>query len=155
MKFKFSSFTSRWLTGCLTLGALCLGMLMAPDASAQGRVETLSITNVVPASSTDSAPMAGIIDASRVTQFALGGLVKLQGAGTSAVTYTVARSLDQSNWQTSFTLAVTAAGTTVVPWGTNVTCGAFPYWKITSLQNGNATALTNHIVYVGTKRNAD
>lgn len=148
------SFTSTWMGACLALVA-CVAFLLQPDAQAQARVETLGITNVVPASTTDSAPMAGIIDASRVTQFSLFALVKLQGAGTSAITYTVKRSLDQSNWETAFTAAVTAAGTTVVPWGTNVICGAFPYWKITSVQNANATALTNHVVYVGTKRNAD
>lgn len=152
---KSKSFTSRWLHGCVLGFAMVLSLLWSPSSAAQGRVETLSITNVVPASTTDSAPMAGIIDASRVSQFALGGLVKLQGAGTSAITYTVARGFDQANWQTAFTLAVTAAGTTGVPWGTNVTCGAFPYWKITSVQNANATALTNHLVYVGTKRNVD
>lgn len=151
--------TLDWLLETL-LAALFLAVAiggLTPRAQAQVWVDTYSITNVVPATSTNTAPSSAIIDASRVSEWGLQLNVQLQGSGTSAVTFTVSSSLDQVNWVARFNAPVTASGTNVVPWLTNVVSGGIPFWKVTQVINANSAALTNLATSVlySVKRNRD
>lgn len=151
--------TLDWLLETVLLAALLAVAIggLTPRAQAQVWVDTYSITNVVPATSTNTAPSGAVIDCSRVSEFGLQFNVQLQGSGTSAVTFTVANSLDQTNWVTRFTAPITASGTNVVPWVTNVITGGIPFWKITQVINANSAAVTNLAggVLTSVKRNRD
>lgn len=139
-----------WLWAvCLLALVLCVG---APQASAQAFLDVNSVTNTVPATSTNAAPVATAIDVGQYDEFALLVTGKLSGAGTSGVTYTVGASVDGTNYITAFVLPLTAAGTTVVAAHTNVNAQAYRWWKVTSIGNANANAWTNAAVWVGTKK---
>lgn len=148
---KVPKFFSLLLVGVAALA----GLLAAPNAAAQFRGETLSITNHVPATLTNSSPGSAVIDVSRVKDVAVQIVLKLMGAGTTAIPFTFQRSVDGSNYATAFTLSVTPAGTATATAMTNINTQAFPYWKISAIQNDNATGITNLVVTYGIKRNAD
>lgn len=130
-----------------TLLALCL-----PSARAQRAFldPVGSLTNAIPATTTNAVTHT-VIDMEAYDEFALLLLGKLTGAGTSAVTYDVHRSIDNTNWLSAFTIAVTANGTTQAFIHTNVTCGAFRFWKIATIGNANANAWTNAAAFTAAK----
>lgn len=131
-----------------------VGLMLAASAlttHAQWVWESADSTHAVPASTTDTTPSTPI-DAGRVDEFALQITGRLTGAGTSAVTYTIERSVTGTLWMTAFALPVTASGTNWVTAMTNVTAQAYPFWRISSRGNANAAAWTNAAVVVGHKR---
>jgi hypothetical protein len=136
------------------LAALAIVVILAfvvPRASAQFYPGTVTVTNVMAATTTNSVT-ASVIEVDRYDQFSLQITGKLTGAGTSAVTYTVSASVDGSNYIEQFKLPLTAAGTTTVSAMTNVNAGSIPYWKVTTLGNANANSWTNGVVTWGVKR---
>lgn len=152
LPIRFKSPLRTLATAILATVAL---MLPTPKAAAQFRNDPISITNTVPANTTNSSPGSAIIDASRVSQFSLQFALKLVGAGTTAIPFTVQRSVDGANWVTGFSISVTPSGTNTASALTNVITGAIPYWKVSAVQNDNASAITNLVVTPGIKRNVD
>jgi hypothetical protein len=137
------------LLAVLTLALCALVLGFSPAAQAQWYPQTW--TYATPASATtNTTAVAPVIDASQAHEFSLQVVGSLAGAGTTAVVYTVARSLDQTNWITAFTLSVTPAGTTPVTVATNVSAQAYPYWKVTQIANGSAN-IWNHNLITGVK----
>jgi hypothetical protein len=133
---------------------LALAFAFALPASAQFRIEAVTATNTIPAATTNSLT-ATVMDSTRVSEMALQINSRLGGAGTSAVVYTVQKSVDGSRYVTAFTLSATANGTNYVAVITNITTQAVPYWKVTQVENPNASAITNLAIYYGMKRNSD
>lgn len=71
----------------------------------------------------------------------------LTGSGTSAVTFFVDRSVDNSSWQTNvMSFSVTPAGTATVQGGTNFDSGGCAYFRIGAITNASATAVTNLVI---------
>lgn len=133
------------------LALVIAAFLFAPDARAQFYAETVTVTNSVPTTSTDTVP-SSVIDATQADEFTLQIVGRLaSGTDTDPVTYTIQRSVNRVNWATAFTIAATAAGTNWVTAMTNVTAQAYPYWRILQIQNANDAAWTNGVVLVGTK----
>lgn len=150
----FLSAIRRRLARCRPL--LAAGMaLCACSASAQFRNDALSFTNTIPATSTNSSLTGNVIDASRVSDFSLQIAFKLGGAGTTATVWKVENSVDGVNWASAFNASITPAGTTAVTWLTNVNCRAIPLWRVGTVENPNASAITNILVTPGLKRNRD
>lgn len=136
---------------CLALIALAL----APQAQAQFRDTAVVITNVVPATTTNTSPGTAVIDATRVKDVSVQWVLRLTGAGTTAIPFVVQRSVDGANWATAFTISVTPSGTNWATVMTNINAQAVPYYRIYSIQNDNASAITNLAVTYGVKRNVD
>lgn len=114
-------------------------------ALAQSPVPLLSGgTNNIPAATTNTATTY-TLGRFPGSQTAISADVKLNGAGTSAVTFIFDRSLDGSNWDTgtTYTLSITANGTNTVTGITNLTVGGVGYLRLKSLGNANASAVTN------------
>lgn len=153
MKTK-RNFSLSWLSSCAAalLGIAGLLITAIPAAKAQSYLDTISVTNTVPATSTNAAPVSAAIDVSGYDEFSLLVTGKLTGAGTSAVSYTIGASVDGTNYITNFVLPLTAAGTGTVAAHTNVQAQAFRFFKVTSIGNANANAWTNGVVMVGTKK---
>lgn len=79
---------------------------------------------------------------------------KLQGAGSSAVVFRFDSSLDGINWTASSILMTnTASATTLVTKTQTFDVGGVPYFRLTSINNGNATAVTNLAVKFVSKTN--
>lgn len=136
---------------CTALIALALG----PAAQAQFRDTPVVITNVVPATTTNTSPGTAIIDATRVKDVSVQWVLRLTGAGTTAIPFVVQRSVDGANWATAFSISLTPSGTNYVTTTTNINAQAFPYFRVYSIQNDNASAITNLAVTYGVKRNVD
>lgn len=136
---------------CLALIALAL----TPTAHAQFRDTAVVITNQVPATTTNTSPGTAVIDATRVKDVSVQWTLRLTGAGTTAIPFVVQRSVDGSNWATAFSISVTPSGTNWATVITNINAQAIPYYRVYSIQNDNASAITNLAVVYGVKRNAD
>lgn len=73
---------------------------------------------------------------------------------TPSVTVRLARSIDNSNWESSGPLHVFLANgaTNTCTALTNITAGGLAYWRINTIENTNSAVITNIIVRYGTKR---
>lgn len=137
----------------LAIVALVILVAAGPSANAQrAYLDPVSVTNTVPASSTNSTPVAAAIDMEAYDEFSLLILGRLSSTGTSAVGYTLSNSVDGTNYVAAFTLPATASGTNWVWAHTNVNAQAFRWWKVSAIGNANANAWTNAAVFVGTKK---
>lgn len=150
-KFFKKSLKLHLLGVCFAAAMLSLAL----PASAQLKTETVSMTNWVAVTTTNTSIGSAVIDASRVKDVALQITCKLQGSGTTAIPFVVQRSVDGSNWADAFTISITPAGTATKTVLTNINTQAIPYWRIYSIQNDNASAITNLVAVYTLKRNAD
>jgi hypothetical protein len=83
-------------------------------------------------------------------EFALYTQFNLTGAGTAINRVVLDTSNDNANWQNWGQFNLTAAGTTPVSIHTNITAGAYAFWRFT-LHNSNSVLATNLIINVYTK----
>lgn len=127
----------------------CLLLTIAPSVNGQSvtyDTPTTSLTggtNNVSATTTNTS-FSVIIDAPRSTYVGLQPVFSLTGAGTSAVVFKFDKSLDRVHWESGgATVSVTANGTNVVTAASSVTLGAIGYLKLTTVENPNASAITN------------
>ena len=125
------------------LGLLLLAILTAPPVQAYSDVTAITVTNAVPASTTESTTVGQVIDISNHADFGL--LLSFQGAGpdTGNVTLTFVRAasavIAYAETTPKFTVTVAASGTNVVQW---------PYVYLKSIQNAATNAVTNITLYV-------
>lgn len=139
------------LSRILALGAT----LFALNASALDYITTTlnGGTNNVAASTTNSYTTHAVFTAAYSSDIALQPIFKLTGSGTSAVVFVFDISLDGSNWYSSaFTISVTAAGTSTVTKTASQSLGSQPYVRLSSIQNPNASAITNLSLVATMKR---
>lgn len=95
---------------------------------------------------------SAVITVTKATNLSLQIDQKLQGAGTSAVIYRFGASVDGITYMSSWLLVTnTAAGTTLVSSTRDVSIGGIGYLRLESINNANATALTNLVVRYATK----
>jgi hypothetical protein len=137
------------------LFAFVLGLvaLIATTANAQVyTVNTLTLTNTV-AGSTTITPNVAIPNAGRYDQLSIQATFVLASSGTSGVNFTVQRSLDGTNWETtpSQTLTVTAAGTSSVTGILDFSYGAAGYLRLASIVNSNSVAVNSLVIKTATK----
>jgi hypothetical protein len=108
-------------------------------------------TNNVPAATTNSTAI--IIPVTRSTDVALQPSFKLTGSGTSAVVFKFDESLDAATWKPAvISVSVTASGTSTVMALSSSTIDAVGYLRLSSIENPNATAVTNLVLKYATKR---
>lgn len=128
------------------LYAVILGLLCAASAQAQYTIQSTTLnggTNNV-AASTTATMTAPVLSFTRSTYGTVQASYVLTGAGTSAVVFTFDESLDGTTWVPSTrTLSVTASGTTAVSGLSNYLMGGSGYLRLKSVNNANATAVTN------------
>lgn len=138
---RFNTFA---LFAVSVLFALCL--FAPPEAHAQLDIQTTTLnggTNNIAATTTNST-MAIAITPVRSSYVAIQPSFKLDGAGTTAVTFEFDESIDGSTWNASkHTLVVTPAGTSTVTAATNITVGAVGFLRLQIVRNPNASAITN------------
>lgn len=109
-------------------------------------------TNVVAASSTNS-PSGVTFTAAYSSDIALQPSFKLTGAGSSAVVFVFDTSLDGTTWYpAAFNISITANGTTPVSKVATQALGSTPYIKLSSIQNPNASIITNLALVATMKR---
>jgi hypothetical protein len=129
----------------LTTMALGSALVMAV-LPARAEVGTISfgITNAIGANATTSANLGNAVKVDGQDNCSL--MLKFQGdgSGTGAVTVTLARSPDNSNWETTpkWSFATALNNTTAVVFWTNMPAaqlGAAGYVKVTSIVNADAT----------------
>jgi hypothetical protein len=90
---------------------------------------------------------SAVIAVTKASDVALQVDSKLQGAGTSAVIFRFAASADGASWTSSYLLVTnTANGTTLVSSTRNLTLGGIGFLRLESINNANATAVTNLFV---------
>lgn len=126
---------------------LLASIFLAPSAKAQSTSPTsITITNVIPATSTNSS-LNGDITVVRNDLVALQVVLALQGSGTTAITFDVHESLDGTTYDDTAVSTIT-----VTPSGTNTVCsvvpispGAVGYLRIKTGRNANASAITNMV----------
>lgn len=101
-------------------------------------------TNIINSSVSSNYTTGALVQITSSKNLAIQTKFALQGAGTTACTFTFDKSIDNSNWITNaFTFSVTPAGTATVALGTNIDVGAFPFWRLGVITNGSATVMTN------------
>jgi hypothetical protein len=83
-------------------------------------------------------------------EFALYTQFNLTGAGSAINRVVLDTSNDNANWQNWGQFNLTANGTTAVSIHTNITAGAYAFWRFT-LHNSNSVVATNLIINVYTK----
>lgn len=70
--------------------------------------------------------------------------LKLTGAGTTAIVLKFDSSVDRVKWMTgTHSVTITPAGTSEVTDVENVTIGAIPFLRLSSVENPNSAAATN------------
>jgi hypothetical protein len=127
----------------IKLLTLCT-FLVAASAFAQSPVTLINGgTNNIPADTTNTYSLVLGRFPGSVT--AVAADIKLAGAGTAGVLFTFQAGVDGSNWDTAktFTLRANGNGTAVNTTITNFTVSGYPYLKLVSAANTNATAVTN------------
>lgn len=141
--FRFT----RFLAGLFLIAVL--GMLFLPvSASAQQYSPvTLTATNWVPVTSTNSSVNADIT-INKHDLVALQVAFALQGAGTTACTFAIHESLDGTTYDDTAvqTLSVTPAGSTTVCGVLPISPGAVGYYRLKTIGNPNASAITNLVI---------
>lgn len=100
-------------------------------------------TNNIAAATTNT--YNSVITLTKYDEVALQPIFQLTGAGTSAVVFRFSKSVDGTNFiaDASRTISVTAAGTTVVSGISNQLVGAVGYLRLDTIENPNASAVTN------------
>lgn len=136
--------------------AACV-FLCASVASAQtfNLVSILGGTANSPASTDNTTfyTTNSTVMASKAVEMAIQVDFKLQGAGTSAVIFRFDESNDGISWTGSTRLMTnTAAGATLVSKVQTFTVGAVGFLRLASINNANATAVTNLVIKYGQKR---
>lgn len=108
-------------------------------------------TNHIPATATNT--LNSPITLTKHGDFALFINFKLNGAGTSVAIFRFEHSVDGTNYTANaHNLSITANGTTAVSGGpTNLTVGPTGYWRLATVENPNASAITNLVVSAYTK----
>lgn len=122
-------------------------LLSAIPAFCEMSVMLTGGTNNVSATTTNTYTQPAFF--SRTGNLGIGMHLKLDGAGTTAVVLRLDRSVDGTNWVTGGAVnryVLTPAGTTTVGLVTNVTVGGVRFWRPGTLENDNATAITNLII---------
>lgn len=155
MKTSFKKFTAFMLLMLAFIG-------LALSASAQQyNVTALSYTNGgatyldggtnhIPAAATNT--LNSPITLTRYDQMAIQLVFKLNGSGTSATVWNFDHSADGTNYTTgALALSLSANGTTAVTITTNITVNATGYWRLRTVENPNASAITNLQVMVWKK----
>lgn len=111
---------------------------------------TVNATNALAATSTNSYTTQLVMDAQKYKEVGIAVSLKLTGAGTTPVIFSVQESLDGSTWATTpkHVFSVTPAGTAERNVVTNITANAVGYFRISAIQNDNSAAVTNlSVVY--------
>jgi len=73
-------------------------------------------------------------------------------AGTSNNVVQFSSSVDNSNWVTNSSLmTILSTGTATVRTNFSINTGGIPFWRVESVQNVNAAAITNLTIYGYTK----
>jgi hypothetical protein len=131
--------------------------LIAFNASAQQAVTLLDGgTNNIALSTLKSATNAGyVLGRFPGQKTAIQANFALNGAGTSLVTFVFEPSVDGSVFDVAplFTLQGAAAGTATVGISTNIDIGGYNYLRIKTMQNTNATSVTNLVLKYTIKDN--
>lgn len=134
-------------------------LVLAPNAHADAGLVQFATTNSVAATSTNTVHAGGAVKVDNQEIVGIYVRAALAGAGTSAMTFVIARSVDGTSATTEttpgITLSVTPAGATPVILYTNLSStviGSAPYLVATSVGNPNASALTN-VVFGVVKKN--
>ena len=136
-----------------------LTMLAVPAAHADAGLVQFATTNSVAATSTNTVHAGGAVKVDNQETVGIYIRSALNGAGTTAMTFVIARSIDGTSATTestpAITLTVTPAGATPGILYTNLSStviGSAPYLVATSVGNPNASALTN-VVFGVVKKN--
>lgn len=133
---------------------LVLLVLVFPAAAQSYSVNSTTLaggTNNVPLASTNAA-VAIVIPVVRANNVAITASFKLTGAGTTAVVFRLDESVDGSTWESSaHSLSVTPAGTTTVVGVGNVAVNGIGYLRLQTIENPNATSVTNLVFKYGFK----
>jgi hypothetical protein len=147
MKLKKPSRLNPLLLGACLILAAFLG-IGVPQAKAQEQygANTLSVTNVIPAASTNTA-INGVITITKHDLVALQVYLELQGAGTTAITFDIHESIDGTTYDDTpvSTITVTPAGTAGVATVVPINAGAVGFLKLKTGRNANAAAITNMV----------
>jgi len=136
----------------LVLLALCA--FVVPVQAQQYAVTSVTITNHVPAATTDGIDSAAIA-LTRYEDIGIWWSFKMSAAATDNMTLTFKKSIDGTTYATTGgpSFVVAATGATTVNFVTNFTLGPVGYLKVDSIQNANgaAVALTNLYLKIVTK----
>lgn len=132
----------------LIIAALTLcALAFVPVVQAQGYFPTTALaggTNNVAATTTNTSFAVILSSQGRGPYMAVQPSFKLIGAGTSAVVFKFDESVDGTIWDlAAHTISVTASTTNVVTTLAPITLGAIGYLRLTTIENPNATAITN------------
>jgi hypothetical protein len=132
--------------------ALVAFAITAQAQFAQRYVEQTLATGLttIGASTTSNCASGTVIDCRKQQNVAVSARFCLTGAGTSATTFTFLKSVDGVNFDTDpnskITWAPVGTGATTVVATTNLAVAGVGYLKLTSIQNGNNSVLTNEFV---------
>lgn len=108
-------------------------------------------TNNVALTSTNSA-VGIVIPVVRANNVAITANFKLTGAGTTAVVFRLDESVDGATWESSaYSLSVTPAGTSTVVGVGNIAVNGIGYLRLQTIENPNATSVTNLVFKYGFK----
>lgn len=168
LSIKLKGFTLSIAAGLAIAAALAIsGEFGSAKVEAQGfgsgqaygfvDITTDLATPTVAGGATSNGIPAVVIDCTRVKDVALQVKFTFANTTTSNVVYTVCKSIDGANWETTpcFTWTIAGNGTTSVTSTTNLTVGGLGYLKLTSIQNTHASiVVTNNQVAYSIKRNA-
>lgn len=126
----------------LFLFSLTALLLAAVPAHAQYNIGSATVANI--SATTTNSSVGLVIAATRGQSVAIQPRLQLSGAGTTAVTFVLDRSVDGVTWEPAFaTFAVTPAGTAVVTAVSNQTLGSVGYLRINEIRNPNSSAINN------------
>jgi len=140
----------KYLIGLVAAAVVALSV----PAWAEVGTQTLNVTNTITKNATELLDLGGTN--SVPNQDNIGIQLSFIGdqAGTGALTFKFARSLDGTTWETtpSFALVTALNGRTAVAYTTNWSIGAFGYYKLQSVVNADANAAaTNVVIKIGKK----
>lgn len=151
------------LRSLVAIGASLAALLAGPSAPASdykadeliitNGIDNTYLTNTVAAASTNSSLAVGI-SCKENNHLALSIRTKLAGSGSTAVNYLFTGTVDGTNYSsaTYATVSVTPNGTTAVQTITNLDVSGLAAIRLESIQNPNASALTNLQFNVGRKK---
>lgn len=142
----------------LLFAIIGLAAFAAVSAQAQSYgYQTLSLTGIgTTAGGTTTTVTNQIIDCRGANNVALQAKFNFSDATTSNVVFTVYKSLDKTNWDTTGTTwTVAGNGTTDVIATTSITTSGVGWLKLGSIQNTHASlVLTNKLFQYSIKKNA-
>jgi hypothetical protein len=130
-------------------------MLFNAPAHAEVGTQSFGITNTIGAAltNTSAANCGSAVYVGNQDNCALVFTAYGNGAGTSNVTFNLARSMDGTVYETSPTLTwtVAAPGLSSNVYFTNISVGAAGYLKVAQVTSANSTTLTNCSLTLGKK----